>query len=196
MFRKFLPQETDFLDLFEKQVSFAVDAVKKFREIISYPGLLEEATYKQIQDIEHQGDDAAHAIIDQLNKTFITPFDREDIHALAKEIDDIVDMINTISNRLKVYKVPGGDKNLMEFAAVIEESVLAVARAVKGMHNTKNTNAVLEACVEINRLENVGDAMRDRVLAQLFETAKDPIFVIKWKEIYEALYIGVCILKD
>jgi uncharacterized protein len=141
--------------------------------------------YQQIRNIEHQADDAAHTIIDQLNKTFITPFDREDIHALTKELDDVVDMINTIVNRLKVYKISGGDKNLIEFSLVIEESVAAVAAAVKGLRTMKHSQQVNEACVEVNRLENVGDSMRDTVLAQLFESTSDPITVIKLKEIYE-----------
>lgn len=185
MFRKFLPQEFNFFELLEKQADLAVSAARKFHEIVSTPNLIDENSYSKIHEIEHRGDDASHMIIDQLNKTFITPFDREDIHALTKELDDITDMFNTITNRLKVYKITGGDKNLMEFARVIEESVVSVSLAVKGLRNLKNSKATLEACVEVNRLENVGDDMRDQVLAQLFESSKDPIYVIKWKEIYE-----------
>lgn len=185
MIRKFLPQEFNFFDLLEKQAEFAVEGAKKFKEIVAAPGPITELSYRKIQGIEHQGDDAAHAIIDQLNKTFITPIDREDIYALTKELDDIIDMINTMVNRIKVYKISGGDKNLMDFSVVIEESVLAISKAVKGLKNMKNAKTILDSCVEVNRLENVGDSMRDTVLAQLFETEKDPIQVIKWKEIYE-----------
>jgi hypothetical protein len=185
MFRKFLPQEFNFFDLFEKQVNFAVEAAKTFRAIVGTPGPLTELSYQKIRELEHQGDDAAHTIIDQLNKTFITPFDREDIHALTKELDDIVDMINTISNRMMVYKIAGGDKDLMEFSRVIEESVVAVASAVKGLRTMKNAECIRKACVEVNRLENVGDSMRDAVLGRLFETSHDPVEIIKWKEIYE-----------
>jgi uncharacterized protein Yka (UPF0111/DUF47 family) len=120
-----------------------------------------------------------------LNKAFITPFDREDIHALAMELDDITDMINNIVRRLRVYDITGVDQNLVAFAAVIEQSVRAVARAVGGLRHVKNVQVVFDACVEVNRLENVGDAMRDRMLAELFATAKDPIAVIKWKDIYQ-----------
>ncbi len=146
--------------------------------------------------IEHGGDEVAHQILDRLNKTFITPFDREDIHALAKELDDITDMIYTIANRLKVYKVSGIDKNLVEFASVIETSVLAVACAIKGMRNMKNFGSISESCVEINRLENVGDTMRDTMLAELFDTEKDPISVIKWKEIYQDAETVLDICED
>ncbi len=196
MIFKFFPQDFDFFQLFDKQVDYAVDAARRFKEIVSTPGLIDNARYESIKDMEHKGDHASHTIIEQLNKTFITPFDREDIYALTKELDDIIDMINTIAGRMKVYKLSGGNKHLMEFARVIEASVLAVATAVKGMRIKNNTKAVLAACVEVNRLENVGDSMRDAVLVELFETCKDPIMVIKWKEIYQDAETVLDICED
>jgi len=195
MLFNFLPKEFNFFDLFEKQAGYAVDAARLFKELMSQ-GTISEDSLSRIHAIEHQADDVAHTILDQLNKTFITPFDREDIHNLAKEIDDVVDMINTIVSRLKVYKITSVDKNLVQFAAVIEESVRAVQCAVKGMRNTKNLKLVSEACVEINRLENVGDTMRDDVLAELFENEKDPIVVIKMKEIYQDAETVLDICED
>ena len=184
MIFKFFPREFNFFDLFEKQVSCAVEAARFFKEVVSQ-GCVSEDTLSKMAAIEHQGDDVAHTIIAQLNKTFITPFDREDIHSLTKELDDVVDMLNTIVSRLRIYNITGVDKNLVEFAVVIEQSVQAVARAVGGLRHIKNVRVVFDACVEVNRLENVGDTMRDRVLVELFATVKDPIAVIKWKDIYE-----------
>jgi predicted phosphate transport protein (TIGR00153 family) len=181
---RFFTRQFNFFDRFEEQVGHAVEAARFFREIVAQDRVGEEMLSKMAQ-IEHQGDDAAHTIIEQLNKTFITPFDREDIHALAMELDDITDMINNIVRRLKVYDITGVDKNMVEFATVIEQSVQAVARAVGGLRHIKNVRVVFDACVEVNRLENVGDAMRDRVLAELFATTKDPIVVLKWKDIYQ-----------
>ena len=140
---------------------------------------------QKIRDIEHQGDDVAHTIIGQLNKTFITPFDREDIYALTKELDDVADMINTILGRMVIYKLSGVNNNLVKFAVMITDSVNALGLAVNGLRNTKNSQSVIDACVEINRLENEGDSLRDIVLAELFEKEKDPIMVIKLKEIYQ-----------
>jgi len=191
----FLPREFNFFDLFERQVGYAVEAAKYFKETIAKNGISESGLQK-IQNIEHEGDEVCHTIIDQLNKTFITPFDREDIFALTKEMDDIVDMINTIASRLMVYDLTGPNKTLIEFAGFIEESVVGVASAVKGMRNMKNINSIKDACVEVNRLENVGDLMRDKALAKLFETEKDPIAVIKWKEIYEDAETVLDICED
>jgi len=195
MIFKFIPKEFNFFDLFEKQVNFAVEAATYFKEL-TQKGVVDEAAIKKIGDIEHQGDEATHTIFEQLNKTFITPFDREDIYALAGELDDIIDMINTIASRLNVYKITRIDKNLIEFATVIEESVRAVAATVKGMRNIKNSKLIAQYCVEIHRLENVGDAMRDKVLGELFETEKNPITVIKWKELYEDAETVLDICED
>jgi predicted phosphate transport protein (TIGR00153 family) len=195
MFFKFFPREFNFFNLFEKQVSCAVEASRFFREVVSN-GCVNEDVLSRMAAIEHQGDEVAHAIIGQLNKTFITPFDREDIHALTKELDDVIDMLNTIVSRLRIYNITGVDKNLVEFAVVIEQSVQAVARAVGGLRHIKNVRVVFDACVEVNRLENVGDTMRDQVMMELFATVKDPITVIKWKDIYQDAETVLDICED
>lgn len=195
MIRKLFPKEIDFFNLLEAQISQAVSAADYFREIAS-DGVVDEARLGKMQSLEHQGDEAAHTIIDQLNKTFITPFDREDIHMLAKEVDDITDMLTTIVNRLKVYKLSGKNKNLVEFSNVIYESVKAVQNAIRCLRNMKNLGLLTKSCVDINSLENVGDAMRDKMLAELFETERDPILVIKWKEIYQDAETVLDICED
>lgn len=195
MFGRFLPKECDFFDLFDKQAAYAVDAAVYFKKLVSQ-GTIDEESLQKMKDIEHQGDEVAHDILNRLNKTFITPFDREDIHGLAKELDDVIDMINTIVGRLKVYKITGVDKNLVEFANVIEKSVRAVECAVRAMRNVKHLKAVSDACVEVNSFENIGDQMRDAVLAELFDTVKDPITVIKLKEIYQDAETVLDICED
>jgi predicted phosphate transport protein (TIGR00153 family) len=195
MFFKFLPKDFDFFSLLEKQAEYAVEAASYLKEIVS-KGVLDEDRLKKMHDIEHQGDEVAHAIIDQLNKTFITPFEREDIHALAMQLDDVIDMIYTIANRLRVYNITRVNKDLIEFASVIEASVRCIASAVKGMRNAKDRNPVSESCIEINRLENVGDLMRDKALAELFEAEKDPLMVIKWKDIYQDAETVLDICED
>ena len=196
MFHKFFPREFDFFNLFEKQADYAVESAKKFKEIASTRSVINEEMHKSIQDLEHKADGASHTIIDQLNKTFITPFDREDIHMLTKELDDITDMFNTMVGRMKVYKISGGDKHLIEFASVIEESVSEVAKAVKGMKSKNEMKSVLATCSNVNRLEKVGDVMRDKALTELFENTTNAIEVIKWKEIYQDAETVLDICED
>jgi len=181
---RFLPEEFNFFNLFDKQAELALEASSLVRELVQQEKV-DAAILTRMQEIEHRGDELTHGIIERLNKTFITPFDREDIHKLATTLDDVVDVMNTIVNRLRIYKLGSADKSLAEFAAVIDDSVRNVATAVKGLRKLKDTKSIMDACVEINRLENVGDAMRDRVLADLFEREANPICVIKWKEIYQ-----------
>ena len=191
----FLPKESNLFVLFKKQVQFAVDAAGLFAQMTAR-GTFDSETVQRMRDIEHNADEVAHEIMDRLNKTFITPFDREDIHALACEMDDVIDMIYTIANRMKVYKIDSIDADLVEFSTVIEKSVQALAKAIEGLSDTKRPQASLDACIEVNRLENIGDTMRDAILAKLFETVQDPIFLIKWKEIYQFAETVLDICED
>ena len=191
----FLPKDSNFFILFNKQAAHAVKAAELFKEI-NISGDLGHDTVQKMRTIEHQADEIAHDIMDRLNKTFITPFDREDIHELACSMDDVIDMLYTIANRMYVYKIKNVDTDLVEFAAIIDKSVRALAKAIEGLQNSKNPQCALDACIEVNRLENVGDTMRDAILAKMFETAQDPIFLIKWKEIYQFAETVLDICED
>lgn len=180
----FLPKDSNFFVLFNKQAEFAVTAAVLFARQASQ-GSFDSETVQKMRDIEHQADEVAHDIMHRLNTTFITPFDREDIHSLTCAMDDVIDMIYTISNRMKVYKINRIDPDLVEFSTIIEKSVRTLACAVEGLMDTKKPQATLDACIEVNRLENVGDTMRDAILGKLFETSVDPIHLVKWKEIYQ-----------
>jgi hypothetical protein len=191
-----LPKETSFFELFDKQADYAVQAATHFVKIVA-DYKVDETEVAIMKEIEHLGDDVSHQIMDQLNKTFITPFDREDIHDLAKEMDDIVDMLYTITKRLRVYKILSMERNLTEFARVIEMSVKGVSQAVKGLRDMKNSKEILKACIEVNNLENLGDKMRDDMLGELFEKfAKDPVAVMKWKDIYQDAETVLDICED
>ncbi len=183
MLRKFLPNNFDFFELFEKQAEYALEAATCFKTIAE-TGVLTENLYNKIQSIEHQADEVTHRIIYELDRTFITPFDREDIYNLAKELDDVIDMLNTITSRFRVYKIAEINPVLVEFASVILDSVKTLREAIFCLRNVKKHDKIMDCCVEINRLENVGDTMRDKAIGSLFENKKDPIDIIKWKEIY------------
>jgi len=184
MFRKFLPHDFNFFDFFNKEVDYVVQAAKLFNEIVK-KGEVDQETREKMRTIEHEGDKIAYQIIDHLNKTFITPFDREDIHALAKKLDDVNDMLNTIVSRLRIYKIKNVDEILIEFGKLIEESVNSLACAINHLNNMKNANIILSSCLNMNRLESEADKLRDRALEDLLSKEKDPIEVIKRKEIYQ-----------
>lgn len=180
----FFPKEVNFFELFEQQSRCIVEGAEAFKVAVGQ-GTIDAQALARIVVLEDKADQSSHAVISQLNKCFITPFDREDIHALTKALDDIIDMLNTISNRITVYKVVEVKKNLVEFSLVIEAAAKAMDNAVKGMKDMKNYQLVMASCMEISRLENISDSMRDTALAGLFENEKDPVVIIKWKELYE-----------
>lgn len=180
----FMPKEEKFFDYLNMQTENIVKAADCFAHAVK-KGSFDEETVKKIKNFEHEGDTLSHEIVDMLNRTFITPIDREDIYSLANTLDDILDMINSMSNRIRLYKLDTRDEHLGLFADTIDQSTQALANAVKHMHDTKRARRVLDYCIEVNRLENLGDQIREKAISRLFENEKDPIMVIKWKEIYE-----------
>jgi len=180
----FLPKEVKFFDYLNLQAENLVKATGYFKSILKN-GVMDESSARKIHDLEHEGDTLTHEITDMLNRTFITPIDREDIYALANQLDDVLDMLNAMAGRMKLYKLDPGNEYFSQFIDVIDQSSVALSNAVKHMHDTKRARRVLDHCIEVNRLENVGDQIRETAISQLFETEKDPIMVIKWKEMYE-----------
>lgn len=143
-----------------------------------------EKQVDQIQHIEREGDELTHAILTKLNQTFITPIDREDIHQLASKLDDVLDFINAASARLVMYRITAPPPAAAELAKIILMQSQELQKAVSLMQ--KNGN-ILVHCVEINRLENEADQVSQQAIAQLFEHEKDPINLIKIKELLEFL---------
>ena len=195
MFSKIFPNQVDFFQMFNKQADCLLEGAAAFRKALD-TGKIDHAYLKKIQEIETTADDAAGAVMGQLNKSFITPFDREDMHDLTKALDDVIDMMNTISNRIAVYRITSVPKEMIEFSVTIENAVRHLSAAVKGMKTMKNYDAVMQACVEVSRLENVSDGIRDKALGALFDNEKDPITLIKWKELYEDAETVVDICED
>ncbi len=179
-----LPKEGKFFEFLSMQAENIVKAAAAFKEAIK-AGPFSEETVRKIKDFEHEGDTLAHEIADMLNRTFITPIDREDIYSLSNNLDDVLDMVNSMANRIYLYRLNPSNDGMIAFADNIGQAAHALANAVKHMHDTKRARRVLDYCIEVNRLENMGDQLRDKTISGLFEHEKDPIMVIKWKEIYE-----------
>ena len=181
----FMPKETKFFDLFDRQIDNVVKGAKLFREIISSPAVTADNIDK-MHAIEHEGDEINHRIVDKLNESFITPFDREDILDLSNSTDNIIDGIYMIAKRYYLYKLLTPGEYSHKFSDLIEQSVLALQKVVHGLKHKKHSKEVMEQCVEINRLENMADILRDEAISSLLNDENaNPIVVIKKKEMYE-----------
>ena len=148
---------------------------------------------REIKRIESAGDSITHTIIRNLNQTFITPIDREDIHALASSIDDILDLVEATADRMVVFKIEKPTAEAILLSNIIYESSEELARGIAQLGKVTDLNATF---VKVNSLENEADRITRDALAKLFESEKDPIMVIKWKEIYESLESGTDRCED
>ncbi|HTS03009.1 MAG TPA: DUF47 family protein, partial [Thermoanaerobaculia bacterium] len=146
-----------------------------------------ELKVARIKHLEHEGDQVAHQTFALLSRTWITPIDREDIHSLVKALDDVLDFMDAAANRFVLYKVPAPRPGLKQATEIIVQSADAIRRAVGLLGDLKNSPQILELCVEINRLENEADSLNRISIGRLFDSEKDPITLLKWKEIYEVL---------
>jgi uncharacterized protein len=182
MFR-LIPKDNSFFAMFSAMsdnlitgASALVDLFANYQDV--------EKQIEQIHRIEREGDELTHAILTKLNQTFITPFDREDIHELASKLDDVLDFLNAASARLVMYRIADPPPAAGELATIILKQCLKLREAVSLIQ--KNGN-ILAHCVEINRLENEADQVSQHAIARLFEHEKDPINLIKIKELLEFL---------
>jgi len=137
-----------------------------------------------ITDLEHQGDAITHQIFDQLHRSIITPFDREDIALLAHSLDDVTDFIHAAADAMLLYKVERPAHRAKDLADIVVQAVIEVEQAVSEMHDRIGRKQLLKRCVEINRLENVGDNVYRSAMAELFDDSVDIAGLIKWREIY------------
>jgi hypothetical protein len=196
MFGRFLPKEKSFFDFFEQHARLTVDGAAELVAMVS-DGARIEARAKRISDIEHETDVITHRCVEALHKTFITPIDRDSIHRLITRMDDIMDYVEAAAERIALYELSAMTTGVQELADVLYRATQKVEEAAKGLRDLKNPQRVLQLSIEINRLENEGDAILRRAVARLFkEEAKDPILVIKWKEIYENLEMATDRCED
>src|SRR5881296_2602884 len=182
MFR-LLPTQTRFFDLFEEQANKVLEAARALKEMVEHYENVDEKA-RHIKQLESEGDNLTHSIIDKLNRTFITPFDREDIHALASALDDVLDNIEGVSSRLTLFKIRSVTPETLQLTSIVEQACGAICDAVKQLTDLKKIN---EYCIQINHLENEADHISRNTTAKLFEEETDFRELIKWKEIYGRL---------
>ena len=180
---RLIPREEKFFDLFEQQAANIVAASRALEELVlDYP--VARTKVERIRDLEHAGDTVTHELVKRLNTTFITPIDREDIYALASRLDDVLDLIDAVADRLLLYRITKPSSGCVDMARIIVKTAEETDRAV---HCLRTLSPFYHKhCVEVNRLENEADRLLRDLLAGLFE-GTDPIEIIKWKELYETM---------
>jgi hypothetical protein len=180
----FAPKEREFFDLFEEAARNAVKAAELLERLLEQWPDDGSALRAQILDCEHDGDRITHDIIQRLNHSFVTPFEREDIIALASGLDDVVDFIEEVADFLGLYRIEAPMQQAQEMATVLRKAVRAICSAVPRLRSLQDIH---EFTVEVNSLENDGDRLLRDAVASLFERGIDPMMVIRWKDIFERL---------
>jgi predicted phosphate transport protein (TIGR00153 family) len=191
---RLFPKKVDFFSIFEKSAKILVDASTELLELFEHFDDL-EARIAKIRDWEHDNDDLTHETMSRLNQTFLTPIDREDIHALTTSLDDVLDFLWAAGDRVVLFHVGSSRPCAIELARSLRENCLVVQRAI-GQLRRKNYAALQEACIEINRLENEADSIFREAMGKLFEVEADPIQLIKWKEILEFIEMATDKCED
>lgn len=182
----FIPREESFFDDFERAARNAHEGACELLEFLEkHDNLLERA--KRIKDIEHAGDRITHEALDRMNRTFITPIDREDMHELVVRLDDIIDLIDTAVNRMVAYKVSKPPPSAIELARCLKHSTQLIVEAMPLLRDMKNARALAEKTIAIQTQENEADRAMHEGLARLFETTEDARDIIKWKDILEEI---------
>lgn len=178
------PREMVFYDLLESAAANAYQASQLFdREIRSNDPARFAELRRQMKDLEHAGDDLTREIMDRLNQTFVTPIDREDIMQLAHALDDVVDAIHAVCERLILYRIAHVLPAVTEISSIIVEGSGELLHLIRSLRNMSNQKEIRDRIRRVHTLENKADSIYHTALAQIFEDPKDPIELIKWKEL-------------
>jgi len=194
----FVPKDHAFFPLFEKDAENLIKTTEVLKLLLSTENIEQQANYiKQIKELERIGDDITHTIFNQLNKSFITPFDREDIQQFASNIDDVVDIINGVGQRILLYKPKTYIPTYLEFADILIEAANKIEFSVKLLIDpVNNRDEIKQTCIRIHTLENKADELYHIGISTLFENEKDPFELVKKKEIIETLEKAVDKAED
>jgi len=181
-----MPRQDKFFVLFEESAKNIARASQLFKELVCDWNDVKSKVEK-IDELEHAGDTITHKIMAESHRSFVTPFDREDISALAHSMDDIIDFVHSAAYCMQLYKIDQPTQRAKELADIIVQASDEVAYAVNLLRRKSDLKEMMKKCVEINRLENIADGIYRSAMAELFEDSKDMASVIKWREIYELL---------
>jgi predicted phosphate transport protein (TIGR00153 family) len=196
---RIFPREVEFFDLLERQAAVVLKGASTLARCLEHdPSVEAIATMsEQIHAIENSGDDLVHQLMDRLNKTFLTPLDREDICDLCGRLDDILDYIDSVAKRLVTFKIEKLTPHAIEFVRIIECSVTEVEGGIRLLRDLRRHSEIVHQCTRINQLENEADQVMREALHGLFsDESRDPIYVLKWKDLYEHLEIATDKCED
>jgi len=186
--RRFMPRQGRFQELVAQDTENLLRAARLFSEIAQSASLEDRRVRAvQLKSIEHEGDKITRQIFEALNSTFITPLDREDIRAIASDLDDILDYLEAVGHALVLFELADAPAGLRHFAQIIVSMVEEIDKATGLVWNLVHEARIQESIVRISELENQGDALYSTVIAGLFKDGRDPIEVLKWKEVYDSL---------
>lgn len=189
-------KEEQFFDLFTASTELVCKAARVLEEVMQQPSSLAEKT-RNLIDIEHEADGITTSIIDSLNRTLITPMDREDIYTLAQSLDDIIDFVMGAADRMQLYRVSTPVPASHDLVKLLVQCTDEINKSFKLIRNVRgNREQILAAAARLNNLESEGDKVYRYAVARLFEEEKDPIVIIKWKEILERLETALDFCED
>jgi predicted phosphate transport protein (TIGR00153 family) len=197
LLRKLIPRDGRFFELFESHARKVCEAAALFRELLEHSAEMEEYA-KRMKAVEHQADEITHRIMDILNTTFVTPFDREDIHDLISRLDDVIDFLDATTQRMLLYNCGEPTQHLKSMAVVLQRQSMEILDALAALPKLRDSHeAIKRHCVEVSHLENEGDALLRQSMATLFNTpGVDPLYVLKWKDVYEKMEIAIDCAED
>lgn len=197
IFQYFIPKDKKFFPLFEKDSANLIVIAEKLVEAVNTEDLTRRIEiFREIEDLEHTGDEITHQIHLELSKNFITPFDREDIHRLASALDEIADYIHGSASRMELYQVTVITPPIIELANLILQACQDLHKAIHELRNLKNIRLIADSCVRINSVENQADYVFDKAVGELFLYEKDAVNLIKYKEVLSALETATDMCED
>ena len=198
IFQYFVPKDKKiFFPLFEQGASNVVTMATVLVEAVNSTNPTSRVEmFKQIDRLENKGDEITHQVYLELGKNFITPFDREDIHALASAIDDVADNIQGAANRMSMYRIDDFNDSIKKLSDLILQASIDLEKAIRELKDLKNVRNIADSCIRINSVENQADYVFDRAVADLFLYEKDAIRLIKYKEILSSLETATDMCED
>lgn len=192
---KFLPSQVNFLEHFERAADNLLEGAQALKSmVVDYRDL--DVNVARIKEIENNGDRITHETLEALNRTFITSIDREDIHAISSKLDDILDLIDAAAHRLVGYRIPAPTPDLILHAEQLIKPIETIKSALLLLDNMRHHTRIIELCREVHRMEHEADVVHHGAITRLFDEEKDPIRILKLKEIYENLEEAIDCCED